>query len=252
MDKTSQQVEPFFFQGGKVGCLLVHGFSGSPSEMRQVGEELHKSGYTVSGVLLAGHGKAPSDMKKTDWKDWYNSVERSYQELEAICEQIFLIGLSMGGLLCIHGAVNLKSSKLKGIIPICAPIFLADKKSALAPIAQYFKGYYRKKVNKKDEALNADNQRFTYYEIPLNCLASLLKLIKTVKGELGQVKIPALVLQSRNDKVVVPKSGEYIYRTLGTSKKKLEWLEKSGHLATIDIQQEKLLRLIKRFIVKNI
>ena len=48
-------IRPFFFAGGDVGCLLVHGFTGTPHEMRFLGERLAAQGYTVSGVCLAGH-----------------------------------------------------------------------------------------------------------------------------------------------------------------------------------------------------
>ena len=27
-----------FFQGGRIGCLLIHGFTGAPIEMRPMGE----------------------------------------------------------------------------------------------------------------------------------------------------------------------------------------------------------------------
>ena len=62
-------VEPFYFPGNRVGCLLIHGFSGSPSEMRFMGERLAKAGWTVSGILLSGHGTTPEQMAKTTWED---------------------------------------------------------------------------------------------------------------------------------------------------------------------------------------
>jgi len=58
-------LNPFFFEGGEVGCLLVHGFSGSPPEMQPMGDYLAGKGLTVLGVRLAGHGTSPEDMATT-------------------------------------------------------------------------------------------------------------------------------------------------------------------------------------------
>ena len=49
--------EPFLLPGGSKGVLLIHGFTGSPSEMILLGNYLYRQGYTVLGVRLAGHGK---------------------------------------------------------------------------------------------------------------------------------------------------------------------------------------------------
>jgi carboxylesterase len=70
--------EPFFFQGNKIGCLLIHGFTGAPKEMRWLGEYLANQGYTVLGVRLAGHATRPEDMRRMNWEDWAVSVEDGY------------------------------------------------------------------------------------------------------------------------------------------------------------------------------
>ena len=91
--------EPFFFPGNQIGCLLVHGFTGSPKEMRWMGEYLGNLGYTVLGVRLAGHATRPEDMMRMQWQDWLASVEDGYFLLKNCVDQVFIIGLSMGGIL---------------------------------------------------------------------------------------------------------------------------------------------------------
>ncbi|MGF7186741.1 carboxylesterase [Desulfitispora alkaliphila] len=243
--------EPFYFAGNGIGCLLVHGFTGSPAEMRYLGEALNDQGYTVYGVLLAGHGETPEAMKESNWQHWYESVRKGIEYLAEECEEVFVIGLSMGGLLSLRAAAINKEVKLKGVVSICAPIYLQDKKSYLTPVAQYFKPYYRKKISSKDEALNKDNDRFTYFQIPLSCVASLVNLIKKTKGEFSRIDLPTLVIQSEIDPVVVPKSGDYIFNKVGTEKKQLIWLKRSGHLATIDVERELVATEIIKFISKN-
>lgn len=55
----------FFFDGGPLGVLLIHGFTGAPPEMRPMGEYLAAKGYTVSGPRLAGHAITWQQMNRT-------------------------------------------------------------------------------------------------------------------------------------------------------------------------------------------
>ncbi|HLA87386.1 MAG TPA: hypothetical protein VJL10_05165, partial [Anaerolineales bacterium] len=66
--------EPFFFSGGRTGCLLIHGFTGTPKEMRWMGEYLNQQGLTCLGIRLAGHATHPEDMRRSRWTDWAASV----------------------------------------------------------------------------------------------------------------------------------------------------------------------------------
>ena len=96
--------EPFFFRGGPTACLLIHGFTGAPKEMRWMGEYLAGQGYSVLGVRLAGHATKPADLIRTRWQDWLASVEDGYHLLQGDCAQIFVCGLSMGGILSFDAA----------------------------------------------------------------------------------------------------------------------------------------------------
>jgi carboxylesterase len=92
--------EPFFWTGGRdVGCLLIHGFTGTPYEMRFLGERLHAAGYSVGGVRLAGHATRVEDLAQSGWSDWDQSVEDGFEQLSRHCSRIVGIGLSMGALL---------------------------------------------------------------------------------------------------------------------------------------------------------
>src|SRR3972149_1718691 len=99
MSQIIPTAEPFFFPGdpSKPACLLIHGFTGAPKEMRWMGEYLNQQGYTCLGVRLAGHATNPEDMIRSRYTDWIDSVEDGYHLLRGLRDNIFLIGLSMGG-----------------------------------------------------------------------------------------------------------------------------------------------------------
>ncbi|MFZ5945672.1 MAG: alpha/beta hydrolase [Bacillota bacterium] len=245
MQIRARDVEAFEFKGNEIGCLLVHGFTGSPGEMRPLGEYLHTKGYTIKGALLPGHGTKVEDLAATDWQDWYGAVEKSYHELSAKCRQVFPIGLSMGGALILHLAAN--NTVIGGIIPICAPIFLAKKKAYLSPILQYFMKYSRKK-----SYANSNYESFWYDQYPLSGTASLVKNLPIIKSELRRINNPALIIQSTLDKTVAPQSAQFIFDNLGSKAKELYWLNNSGHIATLDTERLKVFKLVEEFIQRNV
>ena len=108
-----QGAEPYFWPGtrGK-GVLLVHGFTGSPSELRELGEILHRKGYTVEGLLLKGHGTDPRDLLEVKAEQWEEQVRQGVAHLKETCAQVTVIGLSMGGLLALYAGAATSADKL--------------------------------------------------------------------------------------------------------------------------------------------
>lgn len=76
-----------------------------------------------------------------------------------------------------------------------------------------------------------------YDESPVGTVADVMDLVAAARRVLGRVTCPALVMQSRADETVKPVSGEIIYRDLGSTRKRLVWLEHSRHVATIDLER---------------
>src|SRR5215207_3533345 len=125
MNQIIPTAEPFLFVGepGKSACLLIHGFTGTPKEMRWMGEFLNQQGYTCLGIRLTGHATQPEDMIRSTWTDWTASVEDGYHLLRGLTDTIFLVGLSMGGVLSL-----LMSTRLDvcGVVAMSTPYKLPD------------------------------------------------------------------------------------------------------------------------------
>src|SRR5436305_8863266 len=99
---TPEQLRPFRIRGGTRGCLLIHGFAGTPPEMRGLGEYLAAAGYDVMGPLLAGHGLTPEAMAQTRWTVWARSAQDALTALGRDCREVFVAGQSLGGTLALH------------------------------------------------------------------------------------------------------------------------------------------------------
>lgn len=249
MADINKVAEPFFFPGDSNGILLIHGFTGSPSELRWLGEKLNRAGYTVAGCLLAGHGTTVEDMADTCWRDWYFSAEKSLLELRRKCDTIFVIGLSMGGLLSLYLSMF---HKVKGVVSLNAPIYLVNKKTLFVPLLRHIKRFTGKPYRTSEVQAAREEQTFSYDRIPLKALHSLREFIKVLCKELPGVEVPAMVIQSCQDRVVEPKSAKYIFEKIASPEKTLHWFKNSGHLITLEGEREALLSLILEFFQEQV
>ena len=239
--------EPFLLPGSSKGVLLIHGFTGSPSEMVLLGEYLYKQGYTVLGVRLAGHGTTVQEMAITNWQEWYHSACDGYHLLRGICDEISVIGLSMGGLLAMHIGVDFPVNK---VVSMSAPIFIANERNLrFLPPRERSIGRYQRK-NRRHLPELAKRYNVSYNQMPLICVHQLLDVIHNTKELLPKLTKPILIVQSDNDHTVKKESGQYIYDHVSSKEKSLFRLELSGHLVTLDIEHDKLFRRIEQFLAQ--
>src|SRR5581483_4071510 len=108
---------------GSTGLLLLHGLSGTPSEVQPLGDYLSDKGISVLGPWLKGHDTNPKDLAKTRWQDWAGSVHEAYDHLKKNCSKIFVGGLSMVADQALHLAANIP---VAGVISMAAPVKIFD------------------------------------------------------------------------------------------------------------------------------
>jgi carboxylesterase len=222
--------EPFSYEGGKVGALMVHGFTGSPFSMRPWGEHLAAAGLTVLGPRLPGHGTRWQEMNLTRWQDWYGEVERGFDTLRGRCDQVFVMGLSMGGTLALRLAEE-KGDDLAGIVTVNASLMTLRKDAKLLP--------YVARVVPSLKAIGDDIKKpgvteRAYDRTPLRAAVSLSQLWQLTRDDLGRIEQPLLVFRSAEDHVVEPASGALIMSSVSSTDVREIVLADSYHVATLD------------------
>lgn len=243
MEIMTRSPNPFFYLGDETGILLIHGFTGSPSELRPMGHFLREQGYTVYAPLLAGHGTSPEELAETTWQDWWNSVKAGYERLQTVeVKKIYVVGHSMGGLLAFYVASKLA---VDGVISLCTPIWVRDWRANFVRWINFFIPYHQRSSKKED---HIESQLVPYDRTPLKSIEQLNQLIRIVKKEIPNIDVPTLVIQSRKDETVLPKSANFIYDHIATEQKKLTWYENSSHIITLDKERKRLFQEIDNFI----
>ena len=236
----------FLLDGGPIGVLLIHGFTGSPPEMRPVGDYLNARGLTVSAPLLPGHGTDVDDMNSRRWPEWAASVEQALCDLQSRCSTVFVGGLSMGALLTLHlGAHYLE---LSGVILYSPAVVVAERLIYLTPILKYLVPKRPKSGESDLTDPQADLRLWSYDETPSCAAHELLKLILRVRRFLPQVTCPLLIIHSALDTVIAPNSARYTYERAGSSDKELVTLRNSGHCITVDSEWEFVAEKTHKFI----
>lgn len=244
MNQILPGAEPFFFPGNDTACLLIHGFTGTPKEMRWMGEYLSARGYTVLGIRLAGHATTPSDLVRTRWEDWLASVEDGVNLLHGY-RHVYFMGLSMGGSLALLAGARYPG---EGVVALSAPYDMPGSgPKALLPLLKFLPiGIPKGKPDWHDPEAGKDH--ISYADYPLRAVAEFNDLLAVLRSDLPRVRIPVQIIQSRQDQTVLPENAEKIYRQLGSGDKNLLWVENSGHVIPREPEREKAFQAAAAFI----
>ncbi|HSD11335.1 MAG TPA: alpha/beta fold hydrolase [Candidatus Binatia bacterium] len=242
-----ERVRAFAFEGGTIGCLLLHGFTGTPCEMRPLGQRLAERGYTVCAPLLPGHGTRVEDLAPTTWKDWYATALASWEELTAKTSVRVVAGLSMGALLALHLA-HARPAEVCAVAALAPALQLASQRSA--EIALWLRWLPRRLaiVPKRNSKLPGIGRSTPAYdEIPLRSLASMIVLQRRVRSELPEITAPTLIVEGGRDDTVSQDAGAAIESALGSPIKSRIRFPMSGHILTEDVEANAVITAIESF-----
>ena len=222
---------PFFLPGSSTGLLLIHGFTGSPAEMRLVGDYLNERDLTISAPLLPGHGTTVEAMNRCRWQDWTGHAEQAYEELTSRCERVFVGGLSMGSLIAIDLAAQHQPD---GAILYSPALQVASPLIHLAPLFKYVVHKVAKSGQSDMTDPAADRRAWSYAAYPTSAAHELLKLIGRCKELLPRVTCPLLAFHSTGDSMIRAEGARRVVEGAGSEETELVTLHNSGHVLTVD------------------
>jgi carboxylesterase len=221
----------------------VHGFTGTPYEVRYLGEQLARAGFSVSGPRLPGHGTQLADLDATRWQDWAGAVDDAFDTLRATCRRVAVVGQSLGGLLALHLAVR-RGPEVACVASLAAPLWLdglgaqvarwaeAGTLERVTPWLRSIKKFSGSDV--RDPAAKAENP--CYDAIPLRALGELMRFMRVVDAELARVSQPLLVMHATHDHTAPVRCAYRIAE--GARAERVRILPRSYHLLAVDVERD--------------
>ncbi len=221
-----------------VGIVLVHGFTGTPFEVRYLGEQLAREGFTVRAPLLPGHGTTIDELDRTTWRDWADAVEAAADDLRGRCAQVAVVGQSLGGLLALH--LGSRRADLTAVGSLAAPLWLPWLSARVAASTQ--RGLLRRVrvlpklggSDVRDRRVRAENP--CYDAFPTRALGQLLAFMRIVDDTLPLVTPPVIVLHGAQDHTAPVACASRI--AARARARRLRILPRSYHLIAVDVERD--------------
>jgi carboxylesterase len=246
--------KPFLLENSQEhACLLLHGLGGGVYEMELLGQFLYQQGLTVQAINYPGHDYPDLEMPTSLWEEWYEHILESYQALTQKYASISVIGFSTGCPLGLFLASAHSVRRLVLLSPFMAIkyewYYLFPPEAYLFSIGQLVDNVPRLRLPIKDKKMRAEAEQARFFDsFNLPSVRSALRLIEQVKPKLSEIKVPTLIIQPSRDTVVDPSGAEYIYDALGSSIKKLYWLQESDHICPLDLERGKVFTQVYDFL----
>lgn len=246
MSERGVDVAPFDLGDptARAAALCLHGLTGTPYEIRPVGEALAARGIRAVGPALPGHNETPEALAACRGEAWLEAVHTAFRELAATHERVFVTGISLGGLLALSLAAE---RQVAGVAVIGTPLRLRGAAPWVVPFAKHVAPYLKKRGGSDicDEAARLRHP--SYPVMPLASVHQLVRLQRQVRRSLHRVTDPVLVAHGRLDGTAHPGDAHVIHDRVGSEARQLLWLDESGHVVPVDRDGPKLAAAIGNF-----
>ncbi|MFZ0547472.1 MAG: alpha/beta fold hydrolase [Candidatus Promineifilaceae bacterium] len=229
---------------GPVGVLMLHGFMGSPTSSMPLAGYLAERGISMRCPLLPGHGELPNKLYQVPYQRWIDEAEEGLAILRQRCDEIFLMGHSMGTVLSAY--LIKKYPDIRGIIML-APLYDVPSRAInltrfLRHIVPWFYPLRFKRMEKlvrerildfdptfdfDDPAAQARLPEMT--RVPTSGIDEMRKMADIGKKLWEQIDVPALIFQGGKDIAVSAGNAQQIYDLLPNGDKKLHFFPRAGH-----------------------
>ncbi len=193
-------------QGAETAVLLVHGFTGTPWEMRLFADELAAAGIASYAVRLPGHGTSAEDLARRRWEEWQAAVAEGHRLLDREFKSVFGAGMSTGCLLLLNLAVE---TPLRGLILFSPYLRVKHRLAAYADWLKWVRPYHVREGQERSD----DHY---YSRRPVAGVHQINRLIRQVKRQLPQVSCPVLAFNGEGDETVEIDSGRKLVDQLGS------------------------------------
>lgn len=213
-------------------ALLLHGFTGDPSDVKPVTDMLVQHGWNCHAPTLPGHEDGFSNIGNVEWADWRRKVEEEAEQCTRLYGKFSIIGFSMGCLLAAYAA---NRYPVERVVLLNAPVIYFSPKRYV----EFFWEKFRKR----------DFSHFTRAaKVPHRAVLQFIRMAGRLRKEFHRLRQPSLICQSGRDQIIHPRSADYLMRVI-PGEKRLVVFPRSRHVICWDVEVDELLQEIKEFLL---
>ena len=223
----------------KDGIYIIHGFTNTTYETRDLAKYMGKQGFYTKAINLPGHGTTPEDCNRTKFTDWIEFTEQGVAEMSSRCDNVYVIGISMGSDLALH---------LSSVFPLNAAVFASTvlefkeyfSTRILTPIFHRIIPFREKKMSYPKDI--RDKLVYLGYKVwPLSAVNEMRKLTNRVKGELYKIKCPVLIIHSIKDILSLQSNIALVYDNISSEMKEKFIVNQANHNLFTNSPDQKLI-----------
>jgi carboxylesterase len=240
---------PFELAGaGRAAALCLHGLTGTPYEVRPIGAALAAAGIAAFGPALPGHNETPERLAAVAHEDWLAAARAALATLRASHARVFLVGLSMGGLLSLALAAE---ERVDAVVVVGVPLRLRAFAARLVPVAKHFVRFLPKSGGSDIRDAAARARHPSYDRMPLAAVHEILRLQRRVRAALPRVAAPLLVAHGAHDRTAHPDDAREILARVASPEREHLVLDASGHVVPVDHDGPRLAAAAVAFLTRH-
>lgn len=228
------------------GCLIIHGYTGGPYEVDPLAQYLKKNtNWHVRTPVLPGHGEELA-LEDVTYEAWIEKGEHALQEMLDMCEEVYVIGFSMGGMIAAYLAAHYDVDRL---------VLLATARKYIC--FKHMSRYIGKLIGEGFRGNLDDNKLYTHYKskmkmVPFRANIEFMRLVNETKQYLSDVHSPVLIAQGKKDMIVPTRSAYYLDKEIASEHKEVILFEQSKHLICLGNDKKILNKKILTFLTQSI
>jgi carboxylesterase len=242
-EKMVGEGEAEFFAAGRAPCVVAfHGFGGTAAELRPLLDRIASAGYAVDSALLPGHGSRVEQLQDETFRDWIDAAWERTRASLGKSGRVVLLGFSLGSLLAMQIASE-RPQGLAGLAVLGNALTLRSLSSAglglLDRLGLRIPDVYVVKPRAGDVVdTSAMRGLLSYDRHPLRSALEVYRAGPRVRGVVGRIACPTLILHGRRDRVCSWRNATWLADHVGAKDVSIRLFENSGHVLPCDGERQ--------------
>jgi carboxylesterase len=230
------------------GVLCLHGLTGTPYEVRSLAEDLSRRGLHCLGPVLPGHDRTPEELAAVKYGEWVECARDALATLRDRFDQVFVVGMSMGGLVSLVLAAE---ERPDAVVSIGAPLKFHPALHLGIPLVKYVYPFNPKSGGSDIRDDEARARHPGMKSMPLASVHELMRLQRVVKRLLKTITQPILIAHGALDQTANPVDARTILAEVNSGVREFNIYENSGHVVPVDIDRDALAVDVGEFLLAH-